>query len=215
GTGRVATVHSIGLYELSTQIKRYLKAYPQVHLHLAYSRSSRIYEDISKGNVDVGVVAYPARRPGITVLPFRNDRLVLVCPPHHAFASHRRVSIRKLSGEALVGFEGAIPSRQANYSAPAADDFNESLRPQCEPRAPRRWCWWQARSRAAGRARRAERRPARTCRPSGRCTARRSARTCGRARARRAALSTASASIASRRARARPGRSSSTSPACT
>src|SRR5204862_7385799 len=44
GTVRVATVHSIGLYELSAQIKRYLKAYPQVHLHLAYSRSGRIYE---------------------------------------------------------------------------------------------------------------------------------------------------------------------------
>src|SRR5512145_3024842 len=37
GTIRVATVHSIGLYELSGQIKRYLKAYPQVHLHLEYS----------------------------------------------------------------------------------------------------------------------------------------------------------------------------------
>src|SRR5216117_4588146 len=96
GTVRVATVHSIGLYELSPQIKRYLMAYPQVHLHLAYSRSSRIYEDISKGNVDIGVVAYPSRRPGITVLPFRNDRLVLACPPHHPLAGHRRVSIRKL-----------------------------------------------------------------------------------------------------------------------
>src|SRR5438093_360076 len=61
GTVRVATVHSIGLYELSAQIKRYLKAYPQVHLHLAYSRSSRIYEDVLKGNVDIGVVAYPSR----------------------------------------------------------------------------------------------------------------------------------------------------------
>src|SRR2546428_321321 len=73
GTVRVAPVHSIGLYELSAQIKRSLKACPQVHPHLAYSRSSRIYEDISKGNVDVGVVADPARRPGITVLPFRDD----------------------------------------------------------------------------------------------------------------------------------------------
>src|SRR5882672_7655349 len=67
GTVRVATVHSIGLYELSAQMKRYMKAYPQVHLHLAYSRSARIYEDLLKGNVDIGVVAYPGRRPGITV----------------------------------------------------------------------------------------------------------------------------------------------------
>ena len=112
GTVRVATVHSIGLYELSAQIKRYLKAYPQVHLHLAYSRSSRIYEDVLKGNVDIGVVAYPSRRSGVTVLPFRNDRLVLACPPHHPLAGHRRVSIRKLAGEPLVGYERDIPTRR-------------------------------------------------------------------------------------------------------
>src|SRR5207249_7323531 len=40
GTVRVATVDSIGLYEPSAQLKRYLKAYAQVHLHLEYSRSS-------------------------------------------------------------------------------------------------------------------------------------------------------------------------------
>jgi LysR family transcriptional regulator, transcriptional activator of the cysJI operon len=112
GTVRVATVHSIGLYELSAQIKRYLKAYPQVHLHLEYSRSGRIYEEALKGNIDIGVVAYPARRPGITVLPFRKDRLVLVCPPHHPLARHRRVSIRKLAGEPLVGYERDIPTRR-------------------------------------------------------------------------------------------------------
>ena len=112
GTVRVATVHSIGLYELSAQIKRYLKAFPQVHLHLEYSRSSKIYEDALKGNIDVGVVAYPTRRPGISVLPFREDRLVLVCPPAHPFARHRQVSIRKLAGEPLVGYERDIPTRK-------------------------------------------------------------------------------------------------------
>src|SRR5499426_2473857 len=56
GTVRVATVHSIGLYELSAQIKRYLKAYPQVHLQLEYARSSKIYDDALKGTIDVGVV---------------------------------------------------------------------------------------------------------------------------------------------------------------
>jgi DNA-binding transcriptional LysR family regulator len=112
GTIRVATVHSIGLYELSSQIKRYLKAHPQVHLHLEYSRSSKIYEDALKGNIDLGIVAYPNRRPQITVIPFRNDRLVLVCPPAHPLAKHRQVSIRKLAGEPLVGYERDIPTRK-------------------------------------------------------------------------------------------------------
>ncbi len=112
GTVRVATVHSIGLYELAGPLRRYLKAHPQVHLQLEYSRSSRIYEDALKGNIDLGVVAYPARRPGITVIPFRQDRLVLVCPPQHPFAHQRQVTVRKLSGQALVGYERDIPTRR-------------------------------------------------------------------------------------------------------
>src|SRR5262252_470163 len=112
GTVRVATVHSIGLYELSAQIKRYLKAHPQVHLHLEYSRSTKIYDDALKGNIDLGVVAYPARRPGIAIIPFREDRLVLVCAPGHPLARHRHVSIRKLDGEPMVGYERDIPTRK-------------------------------------------------------------------------------------------------------
>ena len=112
GTVRVATVHSIGLYELSAQIKRYLKAHPQVHLHLEYSRATKIYDDALKGNIDLGVVAYPARRPGIAIIPFREDRLVLVCAPSHPLARHRHVSIRKLDGEPMVGYERDIPTRK-------------------------------------------------------------------------------------------------------
>jgi DNA-binding transcriptional LysR family regulator len=112
GTVRVATVHSIGLYELSRPIKRYLKTHPQVHLHLEYSRSTKIYEDALKGSVDLGVVAYPTKRPQMTVIPFRQDRLVLVCPPSHALARHRQVSVRKLAGEPMVGYERDIPTRK-------------------------------------------------------------------------------------------------------
>jgi DNA-binding transcriptional LysR family regulator len=112
GTVRVATVHSIGLYEVSTPLKRYLKAYPQVHVHLEYLRSSRIYEEALRGNIDLGVVAYPTRRPQLTVLPFRQDRLVLVCPRTHPFARHRRLSVRKLAGQPMVGYERDIPTRK-------------------------------------------------------------------------------------------------------
>src|SRR5207302_7647315 len=112
GPVRVATVHSIGLYELSGQLKRYLRAFPQVHLHLEYSRSNKIYEDAVRGNIDLGVVAYPIRRPQITVIPFREDRLVLVCPPGHPLSRHKNISITKLNGEPLVGYERDIPTRK-------------------------------------------------------------------------------------------------------
>src|SRR5207244_5125338 len=109
---RVATGHSIGLYELSGQLKRYLRAFPQVHLHLEYSRSNKIYDDAVRGNIDLGVVACPSRRPQITVIPFREDRLVLVCPPAHPLSRQRQISLTKLNGEPLVGYARDQPPRK-------------------------------------------------------------------------------------------------------
>src|SRR6476659_2064174 len=62
GIVRLATVHSVGLYELSEPLKKFLKAYPQVNVHLEYSRSTKIFEDVLSGRIDIGIVAYPARR---------------------------------------------------------------------------------------------------------------------------------------------------------
>ena len=112
GTVRVGTVHTIGLYELSSPLKHFLKTYPHVQLQLAYSRSNKIYDDALKGAIDLGIVAYPTRRAGITTVPFREDRLVLVVPPQHPLAKHRQVSIKKLAGEPFVGFERDIPTRK-------------------------------------------------------------------------------------------------------
>jgi len=112
GTVRVGTVHSIGLYELAGALKKYLKAYPQANLALEYSPSNKIYDDTFKGNVDLGVVAYPQKRPGMVVIPYREDRLVLACPPGHPLTGRRRVAVKKLAGEVLVGFERDIPTRK-------------------------------------------------------------------------------------------------------
>jgi DNA-binding transcriptional LysR family regulator len=113
GGVRVATVHSVGLYELSGPLKKFLKAYPQVNVHIAYSRSSRIFEEVLSGSIDLGIVAYPSRRSHIAVIPFREDRLVLVCAAHHPLARHEALALRDLDGEAFVGFERDIPTRRA------------------------------------------------------------------------------------------------------
>lgn len=112
GTVRVAAVPSVGLYELSGPLRAFLSQYPQVHLRLEYARASRIYEDAQKGNIDLGIVAYPQRRPGITIIPFRQDRLVIVTPPGHPLARQKSVSLGRLQGESFVGFERDIPTRK-------------------------------------------------------------------------------------------------------
>jgi len=113
GSVRLATVHSVGLYELSGPLKKFLKAYPQVNVQLEYSRSSKILEEVLSGRIDLGIVAYPNRRPQISVIPFREDRLVLVCAPHHPLARRQSLALSELDGEAFVGFERDIPTRRA------------------------------------------------------------------------------------------------------
>ncbi len=112
GSVRLATVHSVGLYELSEPLKKFLKAYPQVNVHIEYSRSSKIFEDVLSGRIDLGIVAYPTRRPQIAVLPFREDRLVLVCATHHPLARRRSLALAELEGQNFVGYERDIPTRR-------------------------------------------------------------------------------------------------------
>jgi DNA-binding transcriptional LysR family regulator len=113
GTVRVATIYSVGLYEMSRVIKTFLKAYPKVNLHVEYSPAPRVYEDCLKGSVDLGIVPYPKPSKGLEIISLRADKLILICAPEHPFAQHRHINIRKLDGENFVAFQKDIPSRHA------------------------------------------------------------------------------------------------------
>jgi LysR family transcriptional regulator, transcriptional activator of the cysJI operon len=113
GSLRIATVYSVGLYELSGPLRRFLRAYPQVNVHLDYSRSQEIQEDVLHGRIDLGIVAYPSKRPYLDIIAFREDRLVLIVHPQHPLAAHKQISIKKLHGERFIGFERDVPTRKA------------------------------------------------------------------------------------------------------
>ena len=113
GTVRIATIYSVGLYEMSPVIKAFLKTYPKVNLHVEYSRANRVYEECLKGDVDIGIVTYPKSRRGIQIIPLPADKLILICSPQHAFARSQQIDARKLNGQNFVAFEKDIPSRRA------------------------------------------------------------------------------------------------------
>jgi len=113
GTIRVATVYSIGLHELPPHVKALMKAYPQVRVHVEYSRADKVYEACLSNIIDFGIVALPLRMSNLTVIPMRNDKLVVVCNPEHPLARKRKkISIRQLAGADFVAFERDIPTRK-------------------------------------------------------------------------------------------------------
>jgi DNA-binding transcriptional LysR family regulator len=110
---RIAIVYSVGLHELPAFLKEYLRTYPEVNVHIEYSRPNRIYENVIAGQTDLGIVAYPQRHPQILVIPIRDDHLVVACPPDHPLANAKKVPVARLEGETLVGYERDISTRKA------------------------------------------------------------------------------------------------------
>ncbi len=113
GSIRVGTVYSVGLHELPPYLTEFLRTYPAVNVHLEYLRANKIYEDLIEGKIDLGVVAYPAKRSQIVTVNFRHDELVLVVPPDNALAKLNKVHFSQLDGHRFVGYERDIPTRKA------------------------------------------------------------------------------------------------------
>lgn len=113
GSVRVATVYSVGLYGLPGFVKDFIKSYPHVNIHIEYSRPNKIYEDLTNGTIDLGIVAHPVARPQIAIVPLWEDPLVVICSPEHRLASLKRIDIERLSGERFIGFEHDVPTRKA------------------------------------------------------------------------------------------------------
>jgi DNA-binding transcriptional LysR family regulator len=83
-------------------------------VHLEYLRSNKIYDDLVEGKIDLGVVAYPAKRGQIVTIAFRHDELVLVVPPDDPLAKLNRVGVAQLAGQRFVGYERDIATRKAS-----------------------------------------------------------------------------------------------------
>jgi LysR family transcriptional regulator, transcriptional activator of the cysJI operon len=113
GRLQIATVHSIGLHELPRHIQAFRNAFPAVEIKIDYLRSAQVYEQVTGGSADLGLVAFPTRHKGLTVESNWKDKLILICPPGHRLAARKSVSIQELQNEQFVSFGFDQPTRKA------------------------------------------------------------------------------------------------------
>ncbi|HEX4084021.1 MAG TPA: LysR family transcriptional regulator [Chthoniobacteraceae bacterium] len=112
GQVRIGVIYSIGLHELPPYIKAFRAAHPGVEVHVEYRRSWELYNAVQDGEVELGLVCYPAKKKGLLILPFLNDRMVLICHPSHPLAQKPAVSLADLEGERFIAFEPDQPTRK-------------------------------------------------------------------------------------------------------
>jgi len=132
GPMRLATVHSIGLYELPASLKEFIRRYPEVNIHIDYRQAEQVYHAVVDGEADLGFVAFPEVRSGMSVVPFFEDELVVICNHEHALARKEHLRLSDLSGHGFIAFEAEIPTRKAIDAVLHAHHIRVDIRLQCD-----------------------------------------------------------------------------------
>ena len=112
GQVRIATIYSIGLHELPPYLRVFRRQHPGVEVKIDYCRYSEVYDSVRDGSCDLGLVAFPARKPGLKVMTFWRDKLVFICGPGHRLAKKKKAALRDAVGEKFVAFEPDLPTRK-------------------------------------------------------------------------------------------------------
>jgi len=112
GTVRVASIYSVGLSEMSRLESEFQARWPEAVLRVNYLRPEKVYEHVAAEQADLGLVSYPEPTKEISVIPWREEEMVLACAPTHPLAGLPRLSIRALEGVDFVGFDEELPIRR-------------------------------------------------------------------------------------------------------
>jgi len=112
GTVSVAAIYSVGLSSMSAFVQQFVRRFPRAHVQLAYLHPHRVRESVLDEEVDIGLISYPQASKGLTVIPWRNEPMVLVCHPEHEFASRSEIKARDLNDVRFVAFEEDLQIRR-------------------------------------------------------------------------------------------------------
>ena len=98
GKLRIATVHSVGLHQLPVLIEEFREEFADVDLEVSYHKPDDVYSEVEEGRADVGVVAYPKARRGVTVDEVASEKLAIVAAPESEIAGRKRMKLNDLEG---------------------------------------------------------------------------------------------------------------------
>ena len=113
GVVRVASIYSVGLYEMRRIREEFEEQHPQAQVHLEYMRPEKVYEAVSADQADLGLISYPAATKKLKVIDWRVERMVLVVHPSHPLARKRTVEVEDLAGLEFVSFDPGLSIRKA------------------------------------------------------------------------------------------------------
>lgn len=111
---------------LPALLPKFLATHPDVNVDLKERLSHDIVRAVTEGKVDVGIVAGNVRTEGLEVLPFQEDRLVLVTSETHPLANRERIEFSEALAYDFVGMVEA--SAIHSFLAQAANALHRQIK---------------------------------------------------------------------------------------
>lgn len=111
-TVRVAAIYSVGLSDMGRYVERFEAQHPHVKVHIDYVHPNQVYQKVLEGTADLGLVSFPSRSRELTVIPWREEEMVLACSPGHPLVGLETVPAWRLSGQKFVAFAKELAIRR-------------------------------------------------------------------------------------------------------
>ena len=106
----VANISAITQF-LPGELQRFMAAHPQVDVRLQEQISTAVAQSVAENAADVGILNHGSYGERVTLLPYREDELVLIVPAGHALARRRSV---RLADALACDFVGMHPGSAIN-----------------------------------------------------------------------------------------------------
>lgn len=117
---RIAAIPSVGFGVLPHVITPFRRAFPDVQIALDVLTFEEVVRNVAARQCELGFVAYPVERPGLSESMLLTTSAVCVLPSGHPLAERTRISARDLVGEPLISTGTVAPSRKRVDAAFAA-----------------------------------------------------------------------------------------------
>jgi len=91
-----------GKYVLPGLVGSFHRQYPEVRVHLELGSKEAVFTRLLDGQLTLGVMTSLSEQPGLEYYPFYEDRVILVVPTHHPWATFGRALPADLTDQPLI-----------------------------------------------------------------------------------------------------------------
>lgn len=106
-------VGAVGPYHVTDMLAAFNVRYPGIYVSVTVGNSRDTLRDLLDYRTDVAVLAHVDPDTRLVAIPYRQHRVVVMCPADHAFAGRRAIRARDMEGERLIVREAGSTTRRA------------------------------------------------------------------------------------------------------